>query len=277
MRGKIEKIAADNKGEVVHVNVGGRVFSASKETFLSAPDSFFTNLLGSEAFAKNEDGHYFIDRDPVLFPHIMTYLRTGQWFTNCLNPDELDRLEGELDFYAMQLPRNWGTFDSFKSYSGITLENEGHTCTGPGTTLGIDYLPSHAVWDVTIDAKTGNSWTGIGIATANTDVSSLCCDTSYGCGLYIDQVNCHFRQKGNNVEELNSIIGPATPGKVIRITYNRTKTNSTIKFQVEERSTQEYSVMLPDRRVFVAMSPTSDCVMSLIVVSEEEEAQSAQQ
>jgi len=273
MKERVEKVADANSGEIVHLNVGGTVFSASKDVFMSSTDSFFYNMLGSEDWAKNDSGHYFVDRDPSLFHHVMTYLRTGGWHTNCLNAEELDRLETELEFYDLKLPRNWGTFDSFKSYSGISLDNGGHTCTGPGTTLGLDYLPSHAVWDITIDAKTGNSWTGIGIATSNTDLGSLCCDTSFGCGLYIDQVNCHFRQKGNNVEELNAIIGPATPGKVIRVTFNRTKSSMTIRYEVDGRATPDYAVMLPDRKVYVAMSPTSDCVMSLIVVSESNEEQ----
>jgi len=262
-------------GNIVRLNVGGTVFAASRDTFLSSPDSFFFALLGTEGWVKNEQGEYFIDRDPSLFPHVMTFLRTGRWYLNSLSADDLDRLEAELDFYALSLPRNWSHLDRFKASSGISFPNEGEgnttTVTGSGTILGEDFLPSEACWDVTVVAKTGNAWTGIGIATALTDVNSLCCDTSYGCGLYIDQNNCYFRQKGNNVEELNSIIGNATPGKVIRITFNRTDSRMTIKFQVvgQERATQDYVVLLPDRKLYVALSPTSDCVLSLSPVDQQ--------
>jgi len=247
-------------------------FSASMDTFLSSPDSFFYAMLGSDLWVRNERGEYFIDRDPSLFPHVMTYLRTGRWYLNALSADDFDRLEAELSFYSLSLPRDWISLDRFKAYSGISFpkENEAifHTVTGSGTILGKDFLPSECVWDVTVVAKTGNAWTGIGIATSLADLSSLCCDSSYGCGLYIDQNNCYFRQKGNNVEELNSIIGTATPGKVIRITFRRTDVRVTIKFQVvgQERSTPDYVVVLPERKLYTALSPTSDCVLSLTPV-----------
>jgi len=272
MKAEVEVRAKAVAGEIVRLNVGGAIFSASMDTFMSSPDSFFYAMLGSDLWVRNERGEYFIDRDPSLFPHVMTYLRTGRWYLNSLTADDFDRLEAELAFYALSLPRDWSSLDRFKAYSGISFpkENEGnlYTVTGSGTILGKDFLPSEAIWDVTVVAKTGNAWTGIGIATGLADLSSLCCDSSYGCGLYIDQNNCYFRQKGNNVEELNGIIGSATPGKVIRITFRRTDIRMTIKFQVvgQERATPDYVVTLPERKLYTALSPTSDCVLSLQVV-----------
>jgi len=275
LKSAVESRVKAASGDIVRLNVGGSNFSASRETFMSSTDSFFYAMLGSEAWVRNDRGEYFIDRDPTLFHHVMTYLRTGKWYLHSLGADELDRLEAELEFYSLTLPRNWFSLDRFKASSSISFPSEAegnlHTVTGSGTILGKDFLPSHAVWDVTVVAKTGNAWTGIGIATALTDVNSLCCDTPYGCGLYIDQNNCYFRQKGNNVEELNSIVGTATPGKVIRITYRRADGRVTVKFQVvgQERATQAYNVLLPDSKLYIALSPTSDCVLSIAAVQQD--------
>jgi len=260
MRAKVEKQAA-NPSEIVYLNVGGQVFASKRETFMRDPDSFFYHLLGSD-WVKADDGTIFIDRDPTLFPYIMNYLRSGRWNIHHLSLSQYDRLEEELEFYTLKLELEWQFLDPRKAYNSIVLTNENQTSTGSGTVLSRDFLTSHAVWDVTIDVKSGNSWTGIGIALAQTDLSSLCTDTAYGCGLYIDQGNCYFRSKGNNVEELNAIIGPATVGKVIRVTYDRTELKSTIKFEVEGRSTQEYVVNL-DGKVYLAMSPASDCTMTI--------------
>jgi hypothetical protein len=58
------------------VQVGGRRFTTKKET-LTEESGFFASLLSGRWDNTLEDGSYFIDADPILFEHILRYLRRG--------------------------------------------------------------------------------------------------------------------------------------------------------------------------------------------------------
>ncbi|XP_055322322.1 SH3KBP1-binding protein 1 [Sitodiplosis mosellana] len=64
-------------GDIVHLNVGGKKFSTSRQTLTCIPDTFFTALLsGRISSLRDDSGAIFIDRDPTLFGIILNYLRT---------------------------------------------------------------------------------------------------------------------------------------------------------------------------------------------------------
>uniref|UniRef100_A0A8D2DAE8 SH3KBP1-binding protein 1 n=1 Tax=Sciurus vulgaris TaxID=55149 RepID=A0A8D2DAE8_SCIVU len=66
-------------GEVIHLNVGGKRFSTSRQTLTWIPDSFFSSLLsGRISTLKDETGAIFIDRDPTVFAPILNFLRTKE-------------------------------------------------------------------------------------------------------------------------------------------------------------------------------------------------------
>ncbi|XP_016022296.2 SH3KBP1-binding protein 1 isoform X3 [Rousettus aegyptiacus] len=66
-------------GEVIHLNVGGKRFSTSRQTLTWIPDSFFSSLLsGRISTLKDETGAIFIDRDPTIFAPILNFLRTKE-------------------------------------------------------------------------------------------------------------------------------------------------------------------------------------------------------
>ncbi|XP_030330991.1 SH3KBP1-binding protein 1 [Strigops habroptila] len=72
-------MAAVPGAEVVHLNVGGKRFSTSRQTLTWIPDSFFSSLLsGRISTLKDETGAIFIDRDPTVFAPILNFLRTKE-------------------------------------------------------------------------------------------------------------------------------------------------------------------------------------------------------
>ncbi|XP_077866824.1 BTB/POZ domain-containing protein KCTD3-like [Saccoglossus kowalevskii] len=86
-------------GEIVHLNVGGRRFSTSRQTLTWIPDSFFSSLMsGRISSVKDETGAIFIDRDPTLFVPILNYLRTKDLDLDGLN---IPALRHEAEFYGM--------------------------------------------------------------------------------------------------------------------------------------------------------------------------------
>eukprot|EP01127_Copromyxa_protea_P001298 TRINITY_DN11323_c0_g1_i1.p1 TRINITY_DN11323_c0_g1~~TRINITY_DN11323_c0_g1_i1.p1 ORF type:complete len:364 (+),score=42.41 TRINITY_DN11323_c0_g1_i1:141-1094(+) len=100
---KIEKQAqaANNK---IKLNVGGQIFIFLKETLLRDPNTFFYAMLGSDRWQPDEDGEYFIDRDPRFFSRIGYFLRNGEWDLSSMTEDEKRLFRIELDFYQITPP-----------------------------------------------------------------------------------------------------------------------------------------------------------------------------
>lgn len=59
------------------IQVGGRRFTTTTKETLTEESAFFASLLSGWWNNALEDGSYFIDADPVLFEHILRYLRRG--------------------------------------------------------------------------------------------------------------------------------------------------------------------------------------------------------
>ncbi|XP_054855036.1 SH3KBP1-binding protein 1 isoform X2 [Eublepharis macularius] len=85
--------------QLVQLNVGGRRFSASRQTLSWAPDSFFASLLsGRISTLKDETGAIFIDRDPDIFVPILNFLRTKELDLRKIN---VSLLLHEAEFYGI--------------------------------------------------------------------------------------------------------------------------------------------------------------------------------
>ena len=66
-----------SKGEMIRLNVGGKIFCTSKTTLTRIPNTFFSALLSGEISSlKDETGAFFIDREGSWFEPILNYLRT---------------------------------------------------------------------------------------------------------------------------------------------------------------------------------------------------------
>merc|ERR1719223_1002222 len=102
----VRKVESDANGarDKVKLNVGGCLFAAGKATFLQGETTYFHALLGSGQWQPCEDdGAYFIDRDPGLFKRIMESLRSGAPLDySGLDAQQQQRLRTEADYF--QLP-----------------------------------------------------------------------------------------------------------------------------------------------------------------------------
>lgn len=90
---------AMRSGDIIHLNVGGKRFSTSRQTLTWVPDSFFSSLLsGRISTLKDETGAIFIDRDPSLFATILNFLRTKELHPRSIN---VHMLMHEAEFYGI--------------------------------------------------------------------------------------------------------------------------------------------------------------------------------
>jgi len=88
--------------DLVHLNVGGVLYTTTKATLSRYPNSMIGVMFnGSMPTSCDENGRYFIDRDGNLFGHVLNFLRSSQLAL----PDDFkqhDQLAVEADFYQIE-------------------------------------------------------------------------------------------------------------------------------------------------------------------------------
>nr|XP_033805312.1 BTB/POZ domain-containing protein KCTD4 [Geotrypetes seraphini] len=90
------------KTSLITLNVGGYLYITQKQTLTKYPDSFLEGVVNGKIHSPiDADGHYFIDRDGLLFRHILNFLRNGE----LLLPEgfrENQLLAQEADFFQLK-------------------------------------------------------------------------------------------------------------------------------------------------------------------------------
>jgi len=75
----------------------------------------FEAIILSGNWKPLEDGSYFIDRNPELFPVIINYLRTGKVIWSKYNNEVIQELKGEIEYYCGEFEfRSFPTSDLFQ-------------------------------------------------------------------------------------------------------------------------------------------------------------------
>jgi hypothetical protein len=89
-------------GSRIKLDVGGQIFATSLSTLTSEKGSYFEALFSGRWEVKpQEDGCYFIDRDPIVFRHVLNYLRGQPPTPDMLSSQELHLLKADADFYHL--------------------------------------------------------------------------------------------------------------------------------------------------------------------------------
>ncbi|XP_072018527.1 uncharacterized protein [Amphiura filiformis] len=87
--------------DIVNVNVGGHVYTTTKNTLCRFPDSMLGCMFsGTLPSALDKEGNYFIDRDGTLFRYVLNFLRTSRLVLP-KNFTEYELLGAEADFYQI--------------------------------------------------------------------------------------------------------------------------------------------------------------------------------
>lgn len=92
-----------DKDESVNLNVGGQGYVTSKSNLSKCKESLLCRMLDDEdqTIRRDNYGYFTIDRDGVLFRHILNYLRDGELNIPKDFP-ELRQLLNEARFYQIK-------------------------------------------------------------------------------------------------------------------------------------------------------------------------------
>lgn len=117
------------KDMIVTLNIGGKKFQSKLDTLLQIKDSLFYHLVLDRSIDLSKE--IFIDRDPLLFKHILSFLRYNKVNTKNFTYEMFEDLYDEAAFYGitqlrddMDEMRKEPIFESFE-YSGPYVYNGG--------------------------------------------------------------------------------------------------------------------------------------------------------
>ena len=91
-----------NNTEII-LNVGGKIFKASREVLTNEKDTFFSSLISFNS-DKNQGSEYFIDRNNTFFELIVNHLKGIDVLPLMREMSELqlNLLREEVDFYCIK-------------------------------------------------------------------------------------------------------------------------------------------------------------------------------
>jgi hypothetical protein len=87
----------DDKSNIITLNVGGIIMQTCKDTLING-SSYFNNIL--TLFKHNDTEPLFVDEDPIIFRHILNYLRDARY------PMPFN-LEYKLEWYGIKVKENY--------------------------------------------------------------------------------------------------------------------------------------------------------------------------
>jgi hypothetical protein len=91
----------------ITLNVGGVKFTTTKGTLVAESGTYFDTLIKSGSWAEDEDGEFFIDRNPRFFPAILDYLRMlangkdAVLLVGSISPEEQRLLDDDIEYYLI--------------------------------------------------------------------------------------------------------------------------------------------------------------------------------
>ena len=101
MTSSLNEIKKIDTSESIRLNIGGKYFTTSIQTLRREKTSLLATLFSGRVRLQTDlNGNYFIDRDGILFSHILDYLRTGKLLLR-EGFNEFNRLKQEAEYYKL--------------------------------------------------------------------------------------------------------------------------------------------------------------------------------
>jgi len=86
----------------VKLDIGGRIFATTSATLSKEPSMLSSMFSGHFDMEPDEDGCYFIDRNPDFFPIILDYLRKGTIHLEEIEESQMADFADEVEYYQLE-------------------------------------------------------------------------------------------------------------------------------------------------------------------------------
>ena len=96
---RIKEILSTKENEIIKINVGGKHFATRLSTIMNVKDNLFHKMILSKKFDLSKE--IFIDRNPLLFPMIIDYLRHKRINISKLPSDQYADFKEEIIYYEL--------------------------------------------------------------------------------------------------------------------------------------------------------------------------------
>eukprot|EP01125_Pyxidicula_operculata_P015988 TRINITY_DN5464_c0_g1_i2.p1 TRINITY_DN5464_c0_g1~~TRINITY_DN5464_c0_g1_i2.p1 ORF type:complete len:204 (+),score=19.58 TRINITY_DN5464_c0_g1_i2:44-655(+) len=93
-----------NTNKKIKLDVGGKNFHTSLSTLTRLKPTFFSAMFSGQFNVKpDDDGTFFIDRDPLAFAHVLNYLRGDlNVHIEFLSPHEMASLRADAVYFGIE-------------------------------------------------------------------------------------------------------------------------------------------------------------------------------
>jgi len=177
---ELKKLMSENAEKAkdrIKLNIGGKRFETTKSTLLQEKfgETFFSAMFNTGVWNPDEEGCYFVDRNPKNFERLLDYFRTGDLIIAELSPLDIEKLQRDLDFYQIKhlipapldasipLRQKW---DTKLCSSKVSISEDGLTATkveGKGYASVLASIPS-TNFKVQYVSTGSRNWATIGFA-----------------------------------------------------------------------------------------------------------------
>ncbi|ETV89101.1 hypothetical protein H257_00478 [Aphanomyces astaci] len=186
MTDKVEMDIPESVG-IVMLDVGGTMFKTSKSMLLRMEGSYFHALLGSGLWKPDSAGDaYFLDLDPHLFRHVLTFLQTGEVSTSGFSDIECAEFEAMLEYLKLIVPKFQWDLTARAQY--FTLSNYFRTIerkaaqNGKWTSVVVKQALVEGDFRIRVDSSHENHHFIIGLAPKRDASRITCCVSFYPSG-----------------------------------------------------------------------------------------------
>ena len=122
--------------ERIKLDVGGTIFITTRSTLLKNKNSYFYAMLASGSWLPDEEGTYFINKNPKGFDIVLEFIRNGTISFAGIESHRLPRVLELFEYFQIRIPSPSLTWDTSKMGPDLEVINSGSSVIRKASSAG---------------------------------------------------------------------------------------------------------------------------------------------